>query len=92
MIFPRRGLEQCLPALEELRAAVEDSRLHLRGRDRPKKKIKGRHRRGKQGAGKSVSVTISIGIAENSPGMDALKQADQALYRAKHKGRNQVSH
>jgi len=91
VIFPRRRLEQCLPTLEALRTAVESSRLRLRGKDRPGKRGKGRRQRGKSRSGKSVSVTISIGIAENGPGLDALKQADQALYRAKHKGRNQVS-
>ena len=91
VIFPRRRLEQCLPTLEALRTAVESSRLRLRGKDRPGKRGKGRRQRGKSRSGKSVSVTISIGIAENGPGLDTLKQADQALYRAKHKGRNQVS-
>jgi len=91
VIFPRRQLQQCLEALEELRAAVADSHLRLRAGDRPKQKTRGRLQRGKPGPGKSVAVTISIGIAENRPGEDALKQADLALYRAKHKGRNQVS-
>jgi diguanylate cyclase (GGDEF)-like protein len=42
-----------------------------------------------------VSVTISIGVAERSAKSampdDVLKAADEALYRAKSKGRNQVS-
>jgi diguanylate cyclase (GGDEF)-like protein len=43
---------------------------------------------------KSVQVTVSIGVARREPGRDlpdeALKRADQALYKAKGKGRNQV--
>jgi predicted signal transduction protein with EAL and GGDEF domain len=40
-------------------------------------------------------VTLSIGIATQIPGEDVcaewlLRQADQALYAAKHSGRNQV--
>jgi two-component system cell cycle response regulator len=46
-----------------------------------------------QGAG-SIEVTISIGIATLDPSIDngasILKRADQALYRAKHAGRNRV--
>ena len=41
-----------------------------------------------------VRVTISIGLAERSSDIrttsEALKAADQALYRAKDKGRNRV--
>jgi diguanylate cyclase (GGDEF)-like protein len=46
-------------------------------------------------ANNSVKVTVSIGFAESggkeSTPWDALKRADQALYRAKGKGRNCVS-
>ena len=41
-----------------------------------------------------VSVTVSVGVAARSPGRrnvaEVLKAADQALYRAKGKGRNRV--
>ncbi|MCG6656223.1 diguanylate cyclase [Halomonas campisalis] len=40
-----------------------------------------------------VSVTTSIGVTElvlNEPAEQALKRADEALYRAKHEGRNRI--
>jgi two-component system cell cycle response regulator len=43
---------------------------------------------------KRIEVTISIGIStlerKGEPVNDVLKRADQALYRAKHDGRNRV--
>ena len=42
-------------------------------------------------AGQQLTVTISIGLAPFEGSLsDALSQADQALYQAKHKGRNRV--
>jgi diguanylate cyclase (GGDEF)-like protein len=42
-----------------------------------------------------LSITISVGVAakdENTPELETLvARADQALYIAKHKGRNQVA-
>ena len=42
-----------------------------------------------------LSVTVSIGVAErskkNSTDEEVVKAADQALYRAKKKGRNRVA-
>ena len=46
-----------------------------------------------QQGGRSIEVTISVGIAGLGPGDTAaavLKRADQALYRAKRDGRNRV--
>ena len=43
---------------------------------------------------KRIEVTVSVGISvleeKNGPVADVLKRADQALYRAKHDGRNRV--
>jgi diguanylate cyclase (GGDEF)-like protein len=42
---------------------------------------------------KVITITVSIGIAEFIPGESAnefIERADQALYRAKHNGRNQI--
>ena len=45
-------------------------------------------------ADKKVSVTISIGVADNNSSKDTpddvLKRADEALYKAKKAGRNRV--
>ena len=45
-------------------------------------------------AGQSISVTVSIGLSElwaSDPAADAaLERVDEALYRAKHNGRNRV--
>ncbi len=47
-----------------------------------------------ESANRDLSVTVSIGVAEPGPGTRAVEQviesADQALYRAKHSGRNRV--
>jgi diguanylate cyclase (GGDEF)-like protein len=47
-----------------------------------------------ESANRDLSVTVSIGVAEPGPGTRAIEQviesADQALYRAKHSGRNRV--
>ncbi|MES2819546.1 MAG: GGDEF domain-containing protein [Pseudomonadota bacterium] len=94
LVFPGKTLEQCLPHLEKVRQAVEHYRLHLRDKgQRPADDRHGRQRRGGAAAG-SVSVTISIGVAERlvqQRSVEAvLKAADQALYSAKGAGRNRV--
>jgi diguanylate cyclase (GGDEF)-like protein len=67
----------------------------LRAPNRPEKPEPSTRRRGSYREIESVSVTISIGVAERSPKFatpDAvIKAAEEALYRAKSKGRNQVS-
>lgn len=96
LLFPERSLEHALPHLETLRQAIESYRIEVRGKDRPKDDETGRERRGRHQAGETVSVTVSVGVAERTPAQNAtphevLRAADQALYRAKQEGRNRVS-
>ena len=89
IVFPGRSKEEVLPHLETLRQTVAEAQFGLRGGKRPKKppkkRIKGKN-------SKTVSVTISIGAAEPGGSLSkpdqVVKAADNALYRAKKKGRN----
>lgn len=95
VLFPGKGLGEAVPFLEALRENVEAYRLALRASDRPKKSKGSKRQRGGWRGKRSVSVTISIGIAERNERLPApeevIQAADRALYRAKEKGRNQVS-
>jgi diguanylate cyclase (GGDEF)-like protein len=93
VIFPRGRMDDAIPQLEEVRRAIAEYRLVLRDSARPEESRVGRRLRG-NGEGETVSVTISIGVAESgdrSIPAEVLKEADQALYRAKRKGRNILS-
>ena len=94
IIFPRKRMAETLPHLEDLRKAIAGYKLWLRSTDRPKKAKEGEKRRTGSGGDTAVSVTVSIGVAESLEGhapAETLRDADKALYRAKHKGRNQIS-
>ena len=95
LIFSGRSVRQVLPELESLREQVAQHRMALRKPDRPVKAEVGRMlRTGSQGR-RTVTVTVSIGVAERDDKLttpdEVLKSADRALYRAKDKGRNQLS-
>ena len=95
VIFPRKGLQEVAPHLEELRQSIGSYQLWIRGTDRPKEPDLGKAKRSSGGGGKAVSVTISIGVAASGDEMrspaEVIKAADKALYRAKQRGRNQVA-
>lgn len=101
IVFPGRSLDEVGEELERLRQLVESSPLYLRGQDRPKDKPKKTQAAGrKSGKGASakkapsVGVTVSIGVATRRPSETwekVMKRADQALYKAKQAGRNQVA-
>ena len=94
VLFPDSSIGQALPHLEAIRASIEGYRMAMRGGDRPKDMQEGSKRRAQRQVDATLSVTVSVGVAE--PGDEltpaqVLKAADQALYRAKKGGRNRVS-
>ncbi len=92
VIFPGKSVEEALPHLEALRAAIEASPFTVRGRRRPRKRP--RKPRASAGIGKA-SVTVSIGTADadrrGAAPNGVIRKADAALYRAKRAGRNRVA-
>ncbi|MCD5974585.1 MULTISPECIES: sensor domain-containing diguanylate cyclase [Pseudomonas] len=94
IVFAAKSIEECIPHLEAIRELIANYEIQLRNPDnRPKDDQQGRQRRG-AGPATSVSVTVSIGVAERLPEHrtpeEVLKAADQALYAAKGAGRNCV--
>lgn len=88
LLFRRPELADA--ACEEARAAIESLRVTLPRKPAVKSAAKPAAR-ARQAA---VQVTASIGVARRSAGRrgveEVLKAADQCLYKAKDKGRNQV--
>ncbi|MGE5623999.1 MAG: diguanylate cyclase [Bacillota bacterium] len=89
MVYGGRGLAEISEELERLRADIESCRFDLR---RGERRGEGT---GPDADGNMLSITVSVGAAENNAEHDepwtVLKAADQALYSAKHAGRNRVN-
>ena len=88
IIFPGQNTDGAWHHLEDLRLAIAKSKFVINRADRRNKAVS------KSEKPVIVQVTVSIGIADSKTKPDSpwvvLKQADQALYRAKGKGRNCV--
>ena len=93
LVFAGKTLEECMPHLEVIRESIATYNIQLRNQEnRPQDDHQGRQRRAGSAAS-SVSVTVSIGVAERIDQRtpeEVLKSADQALYSAKGAGRNCV--
>lgn len=95
IIFPRKDIKRITPYLEELRQAIANYGITIRGKDRPAQGRQGKKQRGKKTVGGKTFVSISIGVAEKSNSLktpdDVIRAADKALYKAKKMGRNRIS-
>jgi diguanylate cyclase (GGDEF)-like protein len=95
ILFPGKDLREAWQHLEAVRQDIASYRLAIRGSDRPMELRFGEPQRGIGNIVHTVSVTVSIGVAQrderNSTPADVLLAADRSLYRAKEKGRNRVS-
>ena len=100
VFFPDSDREEAAEHLEALRGSIERYRMAVRGEDRPKNpqeaaKLRGGRSAEKTPARKTLSVTVSIGVAQPGDALrtpaQVLKAADEALYRAKQAGRNRLS-
>ena len=95
ILFPDLRLADALPQVEQIRADIAAYQMAVRRDDRPKDAETGTKLRQLRSPEKTLSVTISIGIAEpeepRATPAEVLRAADKALYRAKEAGRNRVS-
>lgn len=97
VIYPGKVKEQTLRSLEAVREAIENYEMVIR-EPRPLDEAEpgdiAKRGKGAKGDARTVSVTISIGVADridrNESPDDVIKKADEALYAAKKAGRNRV--
>lgn len=89
VVFPGRTAEEAQPFVDSLREAIATSGFGLRAPGRLEKKPEHPSE-----THIFVTITISVGVAENSKKLSTpelvLEAADGALYRAKESGRNCV--
>jgi GGDEF domain-containing protein len=95
VLFPDRDAAQARPHLEAVRGAIEHYGMAVRGGDRPRDPDDTVNLRINRAPLKTLSVTVSIGVAERGGELrtpaEVLRAADEALYRAKEGGRNRLS-
>jgi diguanylate cyclase (GGDEF)-like protein len=93
VVFPGKKVKEAFTHLSALRESIEETHMILRNKPRPAEKPIGAQQR--RQPLRYLNVTVSIGIAENNEELTTpaavIKAADEALYRAKERGRNRLS-
>jgi diguanylate cyclase (GGDEF)-like protein len=88
ILFPGKSIDDVIPHLENLRERISKSGY-------TRKSSKTQRSKSKRKSSGNLFVTVSMGVCERSSRYknpsDVIKGADNALYRAKKKGRNCVS-
>ena len=93
VVYPGKVKGQALRSLELVRKSIENYQVVIRS---PRVNGDGKNKRGKGKApgARTVSVTISIGIADRRDRGESyervIKRADESLYKAKKRGRNRL--
>lgn len=94
LVFNHNNNDKLAEKLEQVRERVANYPLVIRQQNRPQDSKSGKQQRGSSAASKTVHITISLGCAIRQSGESSsalLKRADEALYKAKKAGRNQVA-
>lgn len=91
IVFNRKSADEIFVFAEAVRESIQNYALTLRSDNREEDKKEGKKQRGQGAPSKTVSVTISIGLANSEAGLttaQVIKKADGLLYKAKEAGRN----
>jgi len=95
LVFPGISAADATAHLDALREEIAGYKMEIRRADRPGGDKPGKQRRAGRNAHRTLSVTVSIGVAQRGGRHDTpdavVQAADKALYRAKDNGRNRVS-
>ncbi|CAM3035902.1 GGDEF domain-containing protein [Vibrio mytili] len=98
IIYKGKYIDECHDSLEALRESIANYQMVLRNdASRPDDHKQGQLQRGKQDnpKRKTVSVTVSFGVADSHSILDpeeVIALADEALYKAKKAGRNCIKY
>jgi diguanylate cyclase (GGDEF)-like protein len=101
VLFPGKTAKEIIDYLELLRLNIESSNFRIRSGEERRKITRSPDRRSaaqkrstpREPRASTLSVTVSIGLAESQPKLsveEVIQQADKALYRAKQGGRNRI--
>jgi diguanylate cyclase (GGDEF)-like protein len=96
LLFRGKTSEQIIDHLEQLRKTIAEYDMTARDqKNRPWVENKGEKKRGASRRKGNIRATVSMGVADSTAALDfnsVLKVADEAMYRAKQGGRNQIKY